>query len=247
MSSAIQDLINNAIGDGARSAKFEVQVVLPLSSLYPDDKAISVMAKTSSFPGKAHEMIPVKYKGRSIPTRGQVKYTQSWDCTFYLSEDHSLKLAFEQWIEAIDQKHNYDSPGTLGVSELQNFFSSSDTNYTMPIIISQLDYDMKEPTAVYTLMNCFPVQIGPLELSSESTGSIMEFTVTFALSHFIVNAEHRNSTQERWTEDLKSAAARAKSGTINRASNVTSQITGSSQFSLSNMAQSMISDLGGLF
>ncbi len=84
MSSAIQNIIEHALGDGARPSKFDLQVLMPTATLYPDAESLSILAKTTSFPGKQHEIITLKHKGRSIPMRGQVRYTHSWDCTFYI-------------------------------------------------------------------------------------------------------------------------------------------------------------------
>lgn len=263
MSSAIQNILEHSLGDGARPSKFDVQVLMPTSKLFPDEVALSVLAKTASFPGKQHEIISLKHKGRTIPMKGQMRYVHSIDITFYLTEDHALKIAFEQWMEALDQKHNYDNPHVMNVSELQKYFASADTNYTMPIVLTQKNFDLDKDRVVYTLQNAFPTAVTPIEVNSETTGTISEFTVTFAYSHFLVNAVHYDKTNaEQWTDDveniLRGAVQTAEgffggitnsvsaqiTNTINNTINrVTSEITGTVSSAVTNMAQSFTDSL----
>ena len=105
MANVIQTMINNALGDGARSTKFECYI--GLDTFGAGSKTLSAMVKASGFPSKSHDVIDFKFKGRSIPLRGQVKYDQTWSCSFYMDESHTLKKAFSDAIEALDEVHNY--------------------------------------------------------------------------------------------------------------------------------------------
>ena len=100
MANVIQTMIHDTLGDGARSTKFDC--LIGLDSYKKGSKMISTFVKTASFPGKSHEVIDLKFKGRNIPVRGQTKYENTWSCTFYLDEMHSLKKAFEDEIEMLD-------------------------------------------------------------------------------------------------------------------------------------------------
>lgn len=186
MSSIVQNMLQNALGDGARATKFEVffQFTNPKTGISDDD--LIALVKTTNFPGKSHTTIDFKYKGRSIPIKGQTKYSQTWECTFYLTEDHKLKYAFENWIEALDQKHNYYYDYELaaaGVDETQRLHSVTN-NYTTTINLFQKSFDDKTQRAKYTLYNVFPIDVSPIQYSYESIGQIQEFTVTFAYSYF---------------------------------------------------------------
>lgn len=183
MSSAIQNILARTLGDLARATKYEVFFAFTDPKSQLDKDTLIAMGKTASFPGKSHTTIDFKYKGRSVPIKGQTKYTQTWECTFYLTEDHKLKNAFENWIEALDQKHNYfDVTESDSIPGMQAKHSTS--GYTTELFIYQKNFYDDAETAEYILHNAFPVDVAPVQTNYESLGQTQEFTVTFAYSHF---------------------------------------------------------------
>ena len=107
MSTNVQNLIQSALGDGARSTKFDVMFQFTNPNLFPNQRNVAVLVKSSNFPSKSCSTINVPYKGRAIPIRGQEKFSQTWECTFYLDENHKIKNAFEAWIDALDETVHY--------------------------------------------------------------------------------------------------------------------------------------------
>jgi len=203
VSSAIQNILNRAIGDGARPTKYEVAFAFidPQPQVNNDD--LVVMGKTATFPGKEHTTMDFKFKGRSIPIKGQIKYTQTWECTFYLTEDHVLKNAFENWIEALDQQHNYyDVSGNSNVQNIQH-----QPNYTTEIVISQLNFRADRVTANYRLHNAFPTVVSPVQTSYESRGQLQEFSVTFAYSHY--TSEVKRGKDDNFIDEIVGKATQA--------------------------------------
>jgi hypothetical protein len=164
----------------ARSTKFEAFFGLINQKKYIEDKDITVMVKTLSFPGKTHDPIDLKFKGRSIPIKGQTKYTQTWECTFHLTENHALKNAFELWIEALDQRHNYPE----NLNDLASLQQQHADGYVSDIIIYQQNFDGDVNTAKYTLFNVFPLEVQAVQASYEAVGQTQEFSVTFSYSHY---------------------------------------------------------------
>jgi hypothetical protein len=183
MSSAVQNILQRTLGDLARATKYEVFFAFTDPKVQLEKDALIAMGKTASFPGKTHTPIDLKYKGRSIPIKGQVKYTQTWDCTFYLTENHMLKNAFENWIEAIDQKHNYfdvnESPNIPGIQAKHN-----KDGYTTELFIYQKNFNDEDAMAEYTLHNAFPIEVAAVQTNYESLGQVQEITITFSYSHF---------------------------------------------------------------
>lgn len=183
MSSHIQNMLHTVLGDGARSTKFDVGMQFT-SGDAPNNDNVAVSVKTTSFPGKTHTPIDFKYRGRSIPVRGSTKYSQTWECTFYLDESHSLKRAFELWIEALDETVNYGMEDeTNGLSSLQNRHYSD--TFHKDINLYQLSFDETEQTSKYTLHNAYPIGISTTNVSYEGDGKVSEFTVTFAYTHYL--------------------------------------------------------------
>lgn len=181
----LQSAIRSALGDGARSTRFDAIFEFTNSSDFPSQSNTAVLVKSASFPGVEHQIIDLKYKGRTIPIRGQIKYSHNWECTFYLTENHQLKKGFEDWIEALDETIYYPSSTYLSSSVTTTRANhKSLSNYTKDIAIYQLDYNDTTQVAKYILHNAFPIQTSTVSVSMEGPGSVLEFTVNFAFSYF---------------------------------------------------------------
>jgi hypothetical protein len=186
MSSIIQNVLDSVIGDGARSTKFECYININKPGLIEDESTIFAQVKSSFFPGKSHTTIDLKYKGRNIPIKGQVKYDNSWSCTFYNTQDHKLKKVFEDWIESLDHHHNIKAVSS-GVEE------SKTMDYASSFKIAQLDFDGSQTTAIYELFNVFPRNVSVSSADYSAVGEITEFTVEFSYSHFNTLDEKSNN------------------------------------------------------
>ena len=181
MSSVVQNLLDNAIGDGARNSKFECMINFNGTGLYTKENDMFALVKTSQFPGKTHEVMDFKFKGRSIPLKGQTKYEGTWACTFYLTQDHELKKAFEDWIESLDQQHNLKKV-SAPVRAAQAANNSG--GYTGTMKIAQMDFHGSQQTAVYELAHCFPKSVTGVDVDYATVGSILEFTVEFSYAYY---------------------------------------------------------------
>lgn len=226
MPAHIQNLIDSVLGDGARAAKFEVDLIFTNSTLFPDPAHFKVLVKSTSFPGKSHERIDFKYKGRSIPIKGQTKYSQTWECTFYLTHDHGLKNAFEVWIEALDQKHNYHFDVTSIPNLEPTQMIHADSKYTSTAFLYQRNFEDDQNTATYMLENVFPTEVSNVQYSSDSVGQIQEFTVTFAYSHYSLFV-HKSSTSGSFIDGLIGKGLSAVKGGLTKiVSNIQSGLAG---------------------
>ena len=180
--SSVANLIQTAIGDGARSTKYDVAFQFTNPSMFPSAQNVAVMVKTTAFPAKQHQTIDFKYAGRSIPIRGQIKYSNTWECTFYLPQDHSIKKAFESWIDALDETVYFENTPSANVSRTRSLHNRS--GYAKDIAIYQLDFTGQNQVARYILHNVFPIEVQPLTVQSDGPGDIEELSVTFSFSHF---------------------------------------------------------------
>ena len=180
--SSVANLIQTAIGDGARTTKYDVAFQFTNPSMFPSAQNVAVMVKTTSFPAKQHQTIDFKYAGRSIPIRGQIKYSNTWECTFYLPQDHSIKKAFESWIDALDETVYFESTPSANVSRTRSLHNRN--GYTKDIAIYQLDFTGQNQVARYILHNVFPIEVQPLTVNSDGPGDIEELSVTFSFSHY---------------------------------------------------------------
>lgn len=206
MSTVIQNLLQSALGDVARASKWDVAFSFTNPDIFPSAKNVALMCKTTQFPARGMSNIELKYKGRSIPVRGQVKYTQRWECTFYCDSANKLKKGFETWIEAMDETVHYSD--NLG-QDVQNTISiHNNTGYVKDIAIYQESFDESQNSCKYILRNCFPLEVGPISLSAEGPGALEEFTVTFCYTHFdieVLKGEAGNFV-DAFMSKLKSAS-----------------------------------------
>lgn len=185
MSTIVQNLLQSALGDGARSTKWDVAFAFTNPTMFPSAQNVAMMCKTTALPARGMSTIELKYKGRTIPIRGQVKYPQRWECTFYSDSAHKLKNAFETWIEAMDETVHYE--------EVNQYTSDTITlhgkqGYVKDIAIYQESFDETQNSCRYILHNVFPVEVSPVSLSSEGPGTVEEFTVTFSYSHYEIES-----------------------------------------------------------
>lgn len=180
MAQVYQTKINRILGDGARATKFAITGITdPFDT--KQDKYLII--KTAQFPGKFHDVIDFKYKGRNIPIKGQTRYDNTWTCSFYLEESHELRDMFMNWIEALDQQHNMSDNLSRDVIVAKNRFNFS--SYTSTITLVQVNFDDDaQHTASYQLYNAFPKSVSSVELDYSNTGTILEYTVEFSYSHF---------------------------------------------------------------
>ncbi len=210
MSSSIQNLLDSVVQDGARSTKFECHINFNSPNLYIDN--IFALVKTSQFPGKTHDVIDFKFKGRSTPLKGQVKYDNTWTCTFYMTQDHKLKGAFENWIESLDQKHNIKNIGKK-IDDAQYF--NDLVGYSTILKIMQMDFTGNDTTAVYELFNVFPKSVSAVDVDYSGVGEILEFTVEFAYSYY--NLSFEKTQDGTFVDDLKDKAQEKVSNVVDSA------------------------------
>lgn len=226
MSSIVQNILNQNVGDGARASKFEVLFEFTNPNASPSPMQAITMVKTAQFPGISHSIIDFKYKGRSIPLRGQTKYSQQWECSFYLTEDHALKHAFENWIVALDQQNTYiDATKEANISTTQSIHARK---YTTTIHLFQKDFKDENVRSKYTLYNVFPIDVGAITYDYSAVGQIQEFTVQFAYSHFTV--ENISAEEGNFIDNVvgafQSAARNIVNTTLNNIGNSINNFVG---------------------
>jgi hypothetical protein len=207
MSTTIQNLLQSALGDVARASKWDVAFSFTNPNIFPSAKNVALMCKTTQFPARGMTNIELKYKGRTIPVRGQVKYSQRWECTFYCDSANQLKKGFETWIEAMDEAVHYSD--NLGDDVTNTISIHNNTGYVKDIALFQESFDESQNSCKYILRNCFPLEVGPISVSAEGPGALEEFTVTFCYTHFdieVLKGEAGNFV-DSFMSKLKSASS----------------------------------------
>jgi len=182
MSDIIQNTINDVLQDGARATKFRCALTLP-PVFGSSDRDLDILCKTTLLPTHTNEPIVISYKGRKIPIPGQDTFNQSIDLTFYMDEAHAYRQVFENWMIAMSylnyQETNASSTDSL-ISQQSGDLLSGKTSITL----TQLDFDGVKDKAAYTFYHVFPKSISQIEYNAESTGALLEFTVSFSYTYY---------------------------------------------------------------
>ena len=182
------DLLDRVLGDAARPSKFRVEIFFPsnISQTYGAEK-LDILLKSTAIPGRKTDAVTFMYMGKPIPIKGQTKYDQNIDFSFYLEENHGAKFAFETWIDALD---------AFGYSENMESIETANGNYRGEVKIFQYDFNTTTDMVCYTLYNAFPDSLSTVELNSESTGAISDVSVSFSFSHYEVKVLSENMIDE---------------------------------------------------
>jgi len=163
--------IENVLGTAGRQNKYRVIFSFP-SGISPITglEDIDILAKSTSAPQKEVGLIELWNQGRKLPIPGDTTFDNSWEVSFYLSEDHALRYDMLKWQDACD-----------------NFYKNKHTGDPSEIFadlhVEQLDSAGKA-TAIYTLHSCFPSVVGEVTFDDSAENTPQEFSVTFTYSHW---------------------------------------------------------------
>ena len=192
----ISEFKTKLAGGGARPNLFEVKMpnfpagivnqyeTSPWQAAEREDFAF--MCKAAQLPASNTPSIPVPFRGRILKVAGDRTF-DDWTVTVINDEDFRLRTAFEKWANGISKLDD----GT-GIS--------NPTAYMANAIVRQLGRgNALENTTngkgkgnknvvlkTYTFVDMFPTEISTIDLSYDSTDTIEEFTVTFALQYYLV-------------------------------------------------------------
>lgn len=194
-----QALVQAYLGDGARSSKFDLTMELPgflkkFSNLKDKDytTALSILCKSSSFPGKTVSTQDIVFRGQTIRIPMQSNFSGDWTCDFYSDETHGLRKLFENWSNAVNaSKKGADFLNLQNNSNLvedlipENFILDDVKIFQFPFE-AQIGANPVDPDVTYTLYGVFPTNIAQVEATSESD-SIETFQVTFNYTYFEIS------------------------------------------------------------
>lgn len=134
----------------------------------------NLLCKTAALPGMSIGIIEVPTRGgRRIKIPGDRTFAD-WTVTFLSDEAHDLRFAFKTWQEYM-KTSDYES-------DVIRADNNTAFDYTADLFVYQLN-SAGGVTRSYKLFECFPTDVGAIDLSFDSTDSLSEFTVTFQYHH----------------------------------------------------------------
>jgi len=182
----ISDFKSRLLGGGARSNLFEVELTtLPSSVTLPwQAERFSFLCKAAQMPAMTIANIDVPFRGRIFKVAGD-RTIENWSITVINDEDFLFRNAFEEWTQQIanlEDNMGSTNPSSYMVnakvyqlgrgSTRQSTNNSGDTNVVL-----------KE----YEFVDIFPISVGSIDVSYDSSDTIEEYTVEFAVQSIRVN------------------------------------------------------------
>ena len=184
-------------GGGARPNLFEVSIPnlpdaaknsTPAATWGSEEQEdFTIMCKGAQLPASTIASIDVPFRGRILKVAGD-RTIENWSITVINDENFNIRNAMEAWMNSIARLSNNtgavnpDSYMTDAyVYQLGRGYSSgrnSTTNSTTA------DGEKVTPLKSYKFIDIFPVSVSSIDLSYDSSDTIEEFTVDFAVQSF---------------------------------------------------------------
>lgn len=186
-------LLRKAIGNGARSNKFNVVFNFKDSNNF--EKKLAITCKSCDYPSIKTNSFDFKYRGRAIPIPLSSNFDHDWTAEFYLDESHLIREFFDEWMLIYHSRGEYSSmtgenfkkkinlsDGSIFSSFDDDFFTVSVDIYQFPFETNILPETIEGATAHYKLYNVFPTDVQ--KLSAGDADGIMTVKVSFKYSYF---------------------------------------------------------------
>lgn len=124
--------------------------------------------KATSLPSSTVSPVPIYFLGRQVNVAGEREF-QPWTITIY-NENFRVRDAFEQWSNGFNNITN--NTGIL-----------SPTQYQRDMTCVQLDRNGLE-IKKYVMIDCFPIQVGEIQLDFEANNQVEMFQVVMQYNFF---------------------------------------------------------------
>jgi hypothetical protein len=143
----------------------------------------NLLIKAAQFPPSTLGIIPVPFRGRIAKVVGDRQYME-WPIVIYDTTDATYRR-FQEWSEAANRHVSNNQPfvwddtkNVLTKWTVEHLSSKGD--------VSGANYDDAGTEVLKTveLVNCWPVEIGSIDLSYDAMDTVVEFPVTIAYDYF---------------------------------------------------------------
>lgn len=158
------------IGEPLRLYNFEVLLTeIPFSSFGGDQ--LRLRLTTASIPGLGSDPIMINSGGHEVIYPGRIRYSHNWRFELREHEDVQVTTALRDWHQAV---WNRESGIQLPASD-----------YKVDVTMQLLDA-AKTPVQIYTLIGCWPSEMGEVGLSYETSQDV-RIPISFSYDYFKVS------------------------------------------------------------
>jgi len=187
MAHSLTDFKSKLVGGGARPNLFEVEITpgdLPTGVAKYDGDVFKYMCKAANLPASNVASIDVPFRGRTFKVNGDRTF-DNWTITVINDTDFKIRRAFEEWAQFVA---NYQEAS--GATDPKDYMRSATVKH-LGRKKSNIGYGENnskgeglKPIAQYKFADIFPVSISAIDLSYDTTDTIEEFTVEFAVNYW---------------------------------------------------------------
>ena len=189
----LRDFKSKLAGGGARPNLFEASInsfPTAISDAWDNSSeaeggAFKFLCKSTALPASNLGSIEIPFRGRTLKVAGDRTF-DDWTVTIINDEDFRLRTAFERWSNVMSQLD--DATGV-----------TNPTSYMTDAFIQQLGRGPSAQSASnnggnsavlrsYKFFDVFPVTVGEIALSYDTTDALEEFDVTFRYQYFTVGS-----------------------------------------------------------
>ena len=183
-------------GGGARPNLFEISIpTFPTAiaeAWSPGDDnengMFKFLAKATSLPASNLGNIEIPFRGRTLKVAGDRTF-DDWTVTIINDEDFKLRTAFERWsnvISRLDDATGVTNPSSYMTDGFVQQLGRGATANTRTN-----DGGESSVLRTYKFFDVFPITVGEIAVSYDTTDALEEFDVTFRYQYFTIG----NSTQ----------------------------------------------------
>ena len=177
----ISQFKSQLIGGGARPNLFEVELTtLPAGIAWPADN-FRYMCKAAQLPASVIANIDIPFRGRIFKVAGD-RTIEPWSITIINDEDFRIRKAMEEWVDTIAKLEN-----NLGATDPSAYMVNAKVfQLGRGATVSSKDNngDRNAVLREYEFIDIFPTNVSSIDLSYDSSDTIEEFVVDFAVQSF---------------------------------------------------------------
>lgn len=199
----INNFLTNMTGDGYRPNLFTVEFTFPLAlTNLTATRNVSFKAKATSIPSSDIGVASVYFYGREVKFAGNREFAP-WQITLIMDEpdfnkNTGVRGKFEYWSSLLNSHYtNVRSSGARSPSEYYGsaivkplskvgrtkIFGATD------IVFGAVPEESGTKLEEYSMIGCYPTDVGEIKLDWQDNNRIAEFTVTFEYQYWLNTAE----------------------------------------------------------
>ena len=164
----VDDFKSKLVGGGARPNLFRATINFP-SYAGGDSELTSFMCKAAQLQSSVIAQFDVPFRGRQLKIAGDRTF-ENWNVTVIQESTMEVRNSFERWLNGINEHVN----GTGLVNPV---------DYQADMLVEQLDRNNQVIKSV-NIRGAFPVNLGAIELSYETTDALAEYTIEWAYQYW---------------------------------------------------------------